>query len=53
MWNPRQPSEEDYLVETQTKSGFYETGVDLVVQSLYKGEGGKTVIRGGSPTHKR
>jgi len=41
------PSEKDYLVEKRTYSGFYETGLDPLLRSFYKGEGVKTVILGG------
>jgi nicotinamidase-related amidase len=45
------PSEKDYLVEKRTYSGFYETGLDPLLRSLYKGEGVKTVVLGGLHTH--
>ena len=45
------PSEKDYLVEKRTYSGFYETGLDPLLRSLYKGAGVKTVILGGLHTH--
>jgi nicotinamidase-related amidase len=45
------PSPKDYLVEKRTYSGFYETGLDPLLRSLYKGEGVKTVILGGLHTH--
>jgi nicotinamidase-related amidase len=32
-------------------SGFYETGLDPLLRSLYKGEGAKTVVIGGLHTH--
>ena len=41
----------DYIVEKRTYSGFYETGLDPLLRSLYKGEGVKTVILGGLHTH--
>jgi nicotinamidase-related amidase len=41
----------DYVVEKRTYSGFYETGLDPLLRSLYKGEGVKTVILGGLHTH--
>jgi nicotinamidase-related amidase len=46
-----EPTKEDYLVEKRTYSGFYETGLDPLLRSLYKGEGAKTVILGGLHTH--
>jgi nicotinamidase-related amidase len=45
------PSEKDNLVEKRTYSGFYETGLDPLLRSLYKGEGVKTVVLGGLHTH--
>jgi nicotinamidase-related amidase len=45
------PAKEDYIVEKRTYSGFYETGLDPLLRSLYKGEGTKTVILGGLHTH--
>jgi nicotinamidase-related amidase len=41
----------DYIVEKRTYSGFYETGLDPLLRSLYNGEGVKTVILGGLHTH--
>jgi len=41
----------DYIVEKRTYSGFYETGLDPLLRSLYKGEGAKTVILGGLHTN--
>lgn len=41
----------DYIVEKRTYSGFYETGLDPLLRSLYKSEGVKTVILGGLHTH--
>ena len=41
----------DYIVEKRTYSGFYETGLDPLLRSLYKGEGAKTVILGGLYTN--
>jgi len=46
-----QPAEKDYIVEKRTYSGFYETGLDPLLRSLYKGEGAKTVILGGLHTN--
>ena len=45
------PVENDYIVEKRTYSGFYETGLDPLLRSLYKGEGAKTVILGGLHTN--
>jgi nicotinamidase-related amidase len=45
------PSVKDYVVEKRTYSGFFETGLDSLLRSLYKGEGAKTVILGGLHTH--
>jgi nicotinamidase-related amidase len=45
------PAEKDYIVEKRTYSGFYETGLDSLLRSLYKGEGAKTVILGGLHTN--
>jgi len=41
----------DFIVEKHTYSGFYETGLDLLLRDLYRGEGAKTVIFGGLHTH--
>jgi len=41
----------DYVVEKRTYSGFYETGLDPLLRSLYKGDGAKTVILGGLHTN--
>lgn len=40
----------DYVVEKRTYSGFYETGLDPLLRSLYGGEGVKTVVLGGLHT---
>ena len=40
----------DYVVEKRTYSGFYETGLDPLLRSLYKGDGVKTVVLGGLHT---
>ena len=40
----------DYVVEKRTYSGFFETGLDSLLRSLYKGEGVKTVVLGGLHT---
>lgn len=41
----------DYIVEKRTYSGFYETGLDPLLRSLYQGDGVKTVILGGLHTN--
>jgi nicotinamidase-related amidase len=41
----------DYVVEKRTYSGFYETGLDPLLRSLYGGDGAKTVILGGLHTN--
>jgi len=46
-----EPSKKDYVVEKRTYSGFYETGLDTLLRSLYHGEGVKTVILGGLHTN--
>jgi len=46
-----QPTERDFVVEKRTYSGFYETGLEPLLRSLYKGEGVNTVILGGLHTH--
>jgi nicotinamidase-related amidase len=45
------PTEKDYIVEKRTYSGFYETGLEPLLRSLYNGEGVKTVILGGLHTN--
>jgi nicotinamidase-related amidase len=45
------PAKKDYIVEKRTYSGFYETGLDPLLRSLYKGEGAKTVVLGGLHTN--
>jgi nicotinamidase-related amidase len=45
------PAKEDYVVEKRTYSSFYETGLDPLLRSLYKGEGVKTVVLGGLHTN--
>jgi nicotinamidase-related amidase len=45
------PAAKDYVVEKRTYSGFYETGLDPLLRSLYRGEGVKTVILGGLHTN--
>jgi nicotinamidase-related amidase len=41
----------DYIVEKRTYSGFYETGLEPLLRSLYDGEGAKTVVLGGVHTN--
>jgi nicotinamidase-related amidase len=41
----------DYIIEKRTYSGFYETGLDPLLRSLYKGDGVKTVVLGGLHTN--
>jgi len=45
------PTEKDYIIEKRTYSSFYETGLDQLLRSLYRGEGVKTVVLGGMHTH--
>src|SRR4030042_4184617 len=45
------PAEKDYVVEKRTYSSFYETGLDMLLRSLYKGDCVKTVILGGLHTN--
>ncbi|MEM2281088.1 MAG: isochorismatase family cysteine hydrolase [Candidatus Bathyarchaeia archaeon] len=45
------PTEKDFIVEKRTYSGFYETGLDPLLRSLYNGEGVKTVVLCGIHTH--
>jgi nicotinamidase-related amidase len=40
----------DYVVEKRTYSGFYETGLDSLLRSLYDGDGARTLILGGLHT---
>lgn len=40
----------DFIVEKRTYSGFYETGLDPLLRSFYKGEGVRTVVLGGLHT---
>ncbi len=46
-----EPTEEDFIVEKRTYSGFYETGLESLLRSLYGGKGVDTVILGGLHTH--
>lgn len=45
------PREEDFIVEKRAYSGFYETGLEPLLRSLYGGKGADTVILGGLHTH--
>jgi nicotinamidase-related amidase len=45
------PAERDFVVEKRVYSGFYETGLDSLLRSLYKGMGVETVILVGLYTH--
>lgn len=45
------PTAKDYIVEKRAYSGFYETGLDSLLRSLYKGESVKAVILGGLHTN--
>jgi nicotinamidase-related amidase len=44
------PTEQDFIIEKRTYSSFYDTGLDSLLRSLYKGDGIKTVILGGLHT---
>jgi len=41
----------DYIIEKTTYSSFYETTLEELLRSLYKGEGAQTLILGGLHTH--
>ena len=45
------PTEKDYIVEKRTYSGFYETGLDMLLRSLYRGKGVEAVVLTGLHTH--
>lgn len=45
------PSSKDYVVEKRAYSGFFETGLDSLLRSLYKSEGVKTLVLCGLHTH--
>jgi len=49
--NQLKPQKRDYVVEKRTYSGFHETGLDMLLRSLYRGEGVKTVILTGLHTN--
>jgi nicotinamidase-related amidase len=46
-----EPIKKDYIIDKTTYSGFYETGLDPLLRSLYNGEGVRTVILGGLHTN--
>ena len=46
-----EPKERDFVIDKRTYSGFYETGLEPLLRSLYNGEGVKTVILGGLHTN--
>jgi nicotinamidase-related amidase len=41
----------DYVVEKQTYSGFFETNLDLLLRGTYNGNGARTVVLGGLHAH--
>ncbi len=41
----------DYVVEKRTYSGFFDTGLDSLLRSLYSGDGARSVIFGGLHTN--
>lgn len=43
--------DKDFVVEKHTYSGFYETGLDGLLRSLYMGDSVRTVVLGGLHTH--
>ena len=45
------PAKKDYIIEKRTYSSFYETSLDQLLKSLYRGKGVKTVVLGGMHTH--
>jgi nicotinamidase-related amidase len=45
------PTKNDFVVEKRVYSGFYETGLDSLLRSLYKGIGVETIILVGLHTH--
>ena len=45
------PTAKDYVLDKRTYSGFHETGMDMLLRDLYKGEGVKTVILTGLHTN--
>ena len=45
------PTAKDYVLEKRTYSGFHETGLDMLLRGLYRGDGVKTVILTGLHTN--
>jgi len=45
------PQKRDYVLEKRTYSGFHETGLDMLLRSLYHGEGVRTVVLTGLHTN--
>jgi nicotinamidase-related amidase len=45
------PASGDFVVEKRAYSGFFETGLDSLLRSLYEGDGVKIVILGGLHTN--
>ncbi len=45
------PTKNDYIVEKRAYSGFFETGLDSLLRSLYGGMGVRTVVMCGLHTH--
>jgi nicotinamidase-related amidase len=45
------PTKKDFVVEKRVYSGFYETGLDVLLRSLYNGLGVETVVLVGVHTH--
>lgn len=46
-----EPKKQDFIVEKRTYSGFYETGLEPLLRSLYDGQSVRTVILGGLHTN--
>lgn len=46
-----EPEEADFVVEKRAYSGFFETGLDSLLRSLYGGRGARTVVLCGLHTH--
>ncbi len=44
-------TKKDYTLEKRTYSSFYETGLDMLLRNLYRGEGVKTIIITGLHTN--
>lgn len=45
------PTAKDYVLEKRAYSGFFDTGLDSLLRSLYRGDGARTVILGGLHTN--